>query len=109
MPSNAQLTYVVACHGILMPEMNCDKKYTRWQGVKSNDIEHAFSVLQGKFQVMACPFQAHDLERFSTFVSCCMMIHNVCMSDQLMDGNFYARYNPAYNVTDMELKENIDL
>jgi hypothetical protein len=57
---------------------------------------------------MAHPFQAHVLERISNIVSCCMMMHNMCISDCMMDCDVYARYNPAYNITDMELEENIE-
>jgi hypothetical protein len=72
-------------HGILMPVTDCKRRYTAWQEAKQKDIEHAFSVLQGKFQVMAHSFQAHDLERISNIVSCCMMMHNMCISDRVMD------------------------
>ena len=74
------------------------------------DIERAFGVLQAKFQCMQRPFYELDLDSIAAKVSCCLILHNMGVSDRVMDGDVYARYNPC-NKLDLSLlsKEKITL
>jgi len=58
------------------------------------DIERAFGVLQGKFQVLARPLMGHDLQQLSDIVSCCIILHNMCVSDRVM-GDCRVLYKPC--------------
>ena len=88
--------------GIQIPLTDEEKRYTAWQEAARKDIERAFGVLQSRFQVMARPFLGHHLKKISTDVSACLIMHNMCVSDRIMEGNVYARYNPANNVMEEE-------
>ena len=81
--------------GIQMPLTNEEQRYTAWQEAKRKDIERAFGVLQSQFQVMSRPYMGFSLQKFSTIVSTCLIMHNMCVSDRVMDGNVHARYNPG--------------
>ena len=94
--------------GIQMPLTDEEKRYTAWQEAARKDIERAFGVLQSRFQVMARPFLGHCLKKVSTVVSACLIMHNMCVSDRIMEGNVYARYNPANNVMEDEVDVGIE-
>ncbi len=85
--------------GIQMPLTDKEKRYTAWQEVARKEIEQAFGVLQCQFQVVAQPFLGHCLKKISRVVSSCLItMHNVCVSNRVMNGDVYARYNPANKV-----------
>ena len=88
--------------GIQLPLTGEEQRYTAWQESARKDIERAFGVLQSRFQVMARPFLGHCLKKISQAVSACLIMHNMCVSDRVMDHNVYARYNPANNVMEDE-------
>ena len=79
-----------------------EKSFTAWQEGARKDIERAFGVLQARFQVMSCPFHGHSLQKISKIVSACLIMHNMCISDRVMNGNVYAVYDPRYNVDDVD-------
>ena len=85
--------------GIQLPLTDAEKRYTAWQEASRKDIERAFGVLQSRFQVMARPFLGHSLKQISNVVSACLIMHNMCVSDRVMGGDVYARYNPANSLT----------
>ena len=90
--------------GIQVPVSASEKAFTAWQEAARKDIERAFGVLQCRFQVMARPFHAHSLVKMSNTVSACLIMHNMCVSDRVMDGNVYAVYDPsAHNDNDEQL------
>ena len=95
-------TYSRFVKGIQMPLTDEEKRYTAWQEAARKDIERAFGVLQCRFQVMARPFLGHCLNKISRVVSSCLIMHNMCVSDRVMDGDVYARYNPANKVMEEE-------
>ena len=83
--------------GIQVPVSASEKTFTAWQEAARKDIERAFGVLQCRFQVMSRPFHAHSLVKMSNTVSACLIMHNMCVSDRVMDGNVYAVYDPSHN------------
>jgi hypothetical protein len=83
--------------GIQLPLTDAKKRYTAWQEASRKDIERAFGNLQSCFQVMTRPFCGHLLKNI--IVSACLIMHNMCVSDRVMGGDVYARYNPANSLT----------
>jgi hypothetical protein len=88
--------------GIQLPVTNAEKSFTAWQEAAQKDIECAFGVLQGRFQVMTRPFYGRSLNRIRKIASACLILHNMCVSDRVMDGNVYAVYDPANDVDEEE-------
>ncbi len=84
--------------GIHLPVTETEKSFTAWQEAARKEVERAFGVLQARFQVMSWPFQGHSLNKISNIVSACLIMHNMCVSGRVMDGNIYAVYNPGHNV-----------
>ena len=97
--------------GLKIPVTESEKAFTAWQEAARKDIERAFGVLQAKFQVMARPFQGHSLNKIGSIASACLIMHNMCVADRVMNGNVYAVYDPTFNVDDDEehvLQELVD-
>jgi hypothetical protein len=69
--------------------------FSEWQKSPQKDIERAFGVLRCRFQVMARPFHAISLVKMSNTVSACLIMHNMSVSDRVMDGNVHAVYDPG--------------
>ena len=51
------------------------------------DVQH-FSGIQ-----LCRPLLSHNLGDNSNLVACCIIMHNMCVSDRIM-GDVYMRYNP---------------
>ena len=82
------------------PITDREKSFTGWQESARKDIERAFGVLQGKFQVMARPLMHMDMSLIASRVQACVILHNMhnmCVSDRVMD-DVFAMYNPANNL-----------
>ena len=47
----------------------------------------------------------HSLIKISNTVAACLIMHNMCVSDRVMDGNVYAIYDPAHNVDEQATLE----
>ena len=75
-----------------------EKHFTGWQEAARKDIERAFGNLQCRWQWIARPIMLHDLQDISGRVGTCLILHNMCVSDRVMDGDVRARYNPAFQV-----------
>ena len=71
---------------------------TTWQESARKDIERAFGVLQLKFQCIARPIKLRALHRIEALVTTALILHNMCVSDRVMDGNCRAYYDPAHSV-----------
>ena len=84
--------------GITYPVTRREKKFTQWQEAVRKDIERAFGLLQGKFQCMARPFHQLSLDVLANRVGACLILHNMCVSDRVMDGDARAWYKPDNNV-----------
>jgi hypothetical protein len=70
--------------GMQQPIYRSEKKFTKWQESTRKDIERAFGVLQGKFQYMARPVDDHDLEIIGKRVKTCLILHNMCVADRVL-------------------------
>ena len=90
---------------IKVPITASEKAFTEWQEAARKDIERAFGVLQSRFQIVARPFHAHSLIKISNTVAACLIMHNMCVSDRMMDGNVHAMYDPAHNVAEQATLE----
>ena len=85
--------------GIKEPITEEEKALTTAQESARKDVERAFGNLQAKFQAMATPILLHDLQNIADLCSCCLIMHNMCVSDRVMDGDVRATYNPANDLT----------
>ena len=90
--------------GYKHPISEREKKFTEWQEACRKDIERAFGVLQGRWQCMQRPFHQMDLAVLGARVASCLILHNMGVSDRVMGGDVYARYDPAANVGDFSVK-----
>jgi hypothetical protein len=92
--------------GIKEPITEKEKKYTAWQEASRKDIERAFDVLKSAWQCLARPFLLHDLEGIADRVSCCLLLHNILVTDRVMDSatyNFRQRYDPSCNFEEQDV------
>ena len=94
--------YTRFVRGIKEPIKEYEKSYTGWQEAARKDIERAFGVLQCKFQWFARPIHMMDLNDIAKRAGTCMILHNMCVSDRIMDGDCRARYNPAASIDEEE-------
>ncbi len=84
--------------GYKEPTTELEKSFTEWQESARKDIERAFGVLQAKFQWIARPIHLHKLNDISNRVGTCLILHNMCVSDRVMEGDVRATYNPAHSL-----------
>ena len=84
--------------GIKEPVSIQEKRFTEWQESARKDIERAFGVLQAMWQWTARPIHQHNLKDITARLACCMILHNMCVSDRVMDGDVNARYDPSNSV-----------
>jgi hypothetical protein len=76
--------------------------FSKWQEGTRKDIERAFGVLQGKWQCLARPMHQISLEQIVMIMKACLILHNMCVSDRIMDGDVKARYDPGHDFQDNE-------
>jgi hypothetical protein len=74
----------------ILPE---EKRYTQWQEAVRKDIERAFGVLKCTWQFMDRPIHLMKLEDIQAKVICCLILHNILVSDRVM-GDPRIRYKP---------------
>jgi hypothetical protein len=86
--------------GFKEPITKRESKFSEWQEACRKDIERAFGVLQGKFQCMSRPFHQMTLDLVGKRVACCLILHNMCVADRVMDGDVRARYKPDNTVVE---------
>ena len=89
------------------PVGDFEKALTSWQESARKDIERAFGVLQAKFQVLARPIVIRSLKLIEEIVTCCLILHNMCVADRIMDGNVRAKYNPANSLDVDDIEEEV--
>ena len=90
------------------PITNKQTVYTSWQEGARKDIERAFGVLRGCFQHLQRPLLALKLNRIGEQVSTCLILHNMCISDRIMDNNPRAIYKPDVSAVEVETEENVE-
>ena len=84
--------------GMKEPITQRERRFTAFQEAARKDTERAFGVLQAKFQALARPMVLRDLKQIANLCSACLIMHNMCVSDRIMDGDVRARYNPSNQV-----------
>ena len=47
------------------------------------------------WQCAARPITMMDQRKISEMINCVLILHNMCVSDRVMDGDVYARYVPT--------------
>ena len=81
-----------------------EKKYAGWQEAVRKDIERAFGVLKGQWQVLFRPILLHQTEDISKRASACFILHNMCVSDRVM-GDVTVLYKPDVGINIDQLTE----
>jgi hypothetical protein len=76
---------------------------TAWQKGARKDIERTFGIPQAKWQWIARPIHLHNLTDISNRVAACLILHNMLVSDRIMDGDVNARYNPSHCLEEVDL------
>ena len=88
--------------GIKNPAGEVERRFTAWQEAARKDVERAFGVLKGKFQFMDRPMQLYDLDDTADRVVTCLILHNICVADRVMEHNYDAVYDPGSVAEDVE-------
>lgn len=91
---------------ITLPE----RKLTKWQESTRKDVERAFGLLQMRFQCTGRPIHLMNMDMIAEMMSCCLVLHNMCVSDRVMEGDVRARYNPTntYETDDCQVDNPAD-
>jgi hypothetical protein len=87
--------------GIKEPISLLEKKYTSWQEGCRKDIGRAFGVLKGTWQRLVRPIHLQGLQEISEMVGCCLLLHNMLVTDRVMTSdtyNFRQRHDPANRI-----------
>ena len=100
--------YTRFVHSIKIPGTRDEEKFSKWQEACRKDIERAFGVLQAKWQCLARPMHQMDLKLIGSRMASCLILHNMCVSDRVMDGDVYARYNPGASILEGDLIEDVE-
>lgn len=75
-----------------------EKKFKTWQEAARKDIERAFGVIQLQWQFMAHPIRMYHVEDIGKRVGSCIILHNMNVSDRVMNGDVRATYDPCFQV-----------
>lgn len=87
------------------PVTQIEKLFAKWQEAGRKDIERAFGALQGGWQATARPFYQMDLLQIADVMHACLIMHNMCVSDRIMEADINARYNPSFGIDVPELDD----
>jgi hypothetical protein len=94
-------SYSRFARGIKVPANREEKKYTSWQEGVRKDVERAFGVLKNTWQFLDRPILLHDLTDISNRVVSCLLLHNIFITDRVMQEasdtcyNYRERYDPS--------------
>ena len=104
-------TYARFVKSMTEPVFPRERTFSRWQESARKDIERAFGVLQGKFQYVQRPLMELRLDKIGRRMSTCLLLHNMCVSDRVMDGDVRAWYDPSnsFDCPDTEVGQPDDL
>ena len=80
--------------GVKEPLTVPESRYTTWQEGARKDVERAFGVLQCRWKAVAAPLHFLDPKYIGKMVSCCIILHNMGVSDRVM-GDVKKRYDPG--------------
>jgi hypothetical protein len=91
--------------GMKEPATHAEKAYTAWQEGARKDIERAFGVMKIVWQWLDRPILIHNLEEIQARVTTLLILHNILVTDRVMDSlhyDFRQRYDPAAYLDDEE-------
>lgn len=74
--------YPCFLHSVLNPCTKDEKYFAAVQEGRRKDIERAFGVLQAKFHIVAVPSRLWKKEDMCTIMYCCVILHNMVVSQQ---------------------------
>ena len=77
------------------PIIPSDRKFTLFQEAARKDIERAFGVYQCMWQCAARPIYQMNGELISEMINCTLILHNMCVSDRVMNSDVHVPYNPT--------------
>ncbi len=77
------------------PITDQEKRFTGWQESARKDIERAFGVLQGRFKAIAYPIHFLDQDCIYAMVTSCLIVHNMCISERVMESCTVTYYDPS--------------
>ena len=80
--------------GIKEPVSQTERRFTQWQEAVRKDVERAFGVLKGTWQFLERPILLHNLTDISNRVTCCIILHNILVTDRVM-GEVGLTYDPS--------------
>lgn len=83
--------------GIKEPITEEEKRYTSWQEGARKDIERAFGILKSCWQFMSRPIHLMNIEDLGRRVQSCLILHNILVSDRIMD-LIGADYDAAFSL-----------
>jgi Plant transposon protein len=86
--------------GIKSPIGLRQQQFTGWQEGARKDIERAFGVLKGQFQFVERPIHLHSLIDIGNRMTACLILHNMCRADYVMENEYRKIYNPANTTID---------
>jgi hypothetical protein len=91
--------------GIKEPTNQEEKRYTSWQEAVRKDVERAVGILQGCWQFLERSILLWKLEQISYRVTACIILHNMLVSDIVMEG-CRVTYNPSNVLLVVEVRVN---
>ena len=83
--------------GISEPLDEQETVFTEWQEKARKDIERAFGVLQASFQFVTRPIHLFRIKDIAARIGTCILLHNMCVADRVMEGDVMATYFPGKN------------
>jgi hypothetical protein len=86
------------------PITTAQQRLAAWQEAVRKDIERAFDVFKGQWQVFARPLLLHHVAEIAYRASCCFILHNMNVSDRIM-GDCRSYYHASAAIDDMEEEE----
>lgn len=89
--------------GIKEPISNEETAFTKWQESARKDIERAFGVLKNTWQFMDRPIHSHSLMDISARVTTCVILHNMLVSDRIMQ-DYNSMYNPSHLMEQLDVQ-----
>ena len=91
---------------IKCPISDDQKGFTSWQESARKDIERAFGVLQCQWQCTSRAIYIMKMESIAAMMAALLILHNMGVSDRVMEGDVRARYNPANSLDEDNTDEN---
>lgn len=67
------------------PEGDAEKFFAKLQESIRKDVERAFGVLQAKWAIVGMPARLWSVETLSTILKCCIILHNMCVEDRIVE------------------------